>query len=192
MIQLEGWFPTPIWYGTLDFDNTELKRECLILREKDKGVKLSNTTGWHSTPLLDPFSDEMGKVLKLLEQRCQEALDTLNAKKKLVMTHSWININHNNDTNNIHTHGGSILSGVYYIDIPEDDQSQIVFYRSHRQDLHFYDTIEANLPQVTAPHVSYTPGTDKFLIFPSWLEHDVSPSGSDQPRISLSFNTTLA
>ena len=36
---------------------------------------------------------------------------------------------------------------------------------------------------------SITPQKGKLLLFPSWLEHEVSPGLSQESRISISFNS---
>ena len=34
------------------------------------------------------------------------------------------------------------------------------------------------------------PEDNKLILFPSWLEHDVEPSKSDEDRISIAFNVS--
>ena len=39
--------------------------------------------------------------------------------------------------------------------------------------------------------VNYKPVAGRLIMFPSWLEHDVEATLSDQERISISFNMNL-
>ena len=43
--------------------------------------------------------------------------------------------------------------------------------------------------QINSGIVSLTPRKNILFIFPSWSNHSVDPNLSDEPRISLSFNT---
>ena len=86
----------------------------------------------------------------------------------------------------IHGHPNNFLSGVYYLRTHEgantvnfhDPRSQTGIIRPSVTEL----TAE-NTDQVV---VKVSDGT--LLMFPSWLPHSVDASGSDETRISVSFN----
>lgn len=50
---------------------------------------------------------------------------------KIVLTHSWLNLNRAGDSNALHSHPGSHLSGVYYVDI--GSTTRLPLEDSHRQ-----------------------------------------------------------
>jgi hypothetical protein len=83
-----------------------------------------------------------------------------------------------------HCHANSLFSGVLYLDTPENC-SQIVFSdpRPHVKfiDFHSKDSNDTNQYYVT-------PRNGLFIIFNSWLEHEVLKNKSNSPRISAPFN----
>jgi uncharacterized protein (TIGR02466 family) len=106
----------------------------------------------------------------------------------------WININNYKDTNLVHNHPGSEISGVYYVKVPENSGC-IVFRHPASSELnhYYYNTMnlgEREWDSYTASHWEM-PVTERVLyLFPSWLNHYVSPShNKTEERISLAFNT---
>tara|TARA_R100000234_G_C4943338_1_gene153915 strand:- start:399 stop:755 length:357 start_codon:yes stop_codon:yes gene_type:complete len=94
----------------------------------------------------------------------------------------WFNVNGRNHYNAKHTHSTPnfpcTISGVFYISIPKPGMGNITFYNdapSYMKELH-------------SKSMSIEPKENALILFPSWLEHSVSQSKSDEPRISMSFN----
>ena len=46
---------------------------------------------------------------------------------ELNLKNYWININRYGDYNTVHNHRGTILSGVFYIDVPDENMGNINF-----------------------------------------------------------------
>ena len=168
---------------------------CYSLREQDPvGRKLSNDGGWQSKdfrpgiyPDLKPLED---KVLSQAhncirdfgfdERWCFPVLENL-----------WFNINHRFNSNMVHMHDASFVSGAFYLKaIP--GQGKITLYKNMMQD---FATISfANLEKFTsisASAISYDPLTSRLIMFPGWLPHGVSANELDEDRISVSFNIKL-
>ena len=49
----------------------------------------------------------------------------------------WSNINLYGDYNTLHNHRGSILSGVFYIDVPDENMGNINFFK-RSDDIEYY------------------------------------------------------
>jgi len=99
---------------------------------------------------------------------------------------NWININVTGNSNARHTHsnGLTLLSGVYYVSVPENSGG-IVFHDPRGPILQSM----ANMRYYgESPFYTITPVEDTILYFPSWLEHEVEGSNNDEDRISISFN----
>ena len=101
----------------------------------------------------------------------------------------WINRNPKGASNTRHTHitysRPLLLSGVYYIKVPENS-GRIRFYDPRLISL-------MNPPDYEYYHDSQLynfiePQEDMILFFPSWLEHDVEVNQSNEERISIGFN----
>ena len=99
----------------------------------------------------------------------------------------WININGYKDFNLRHTHENSIISGVFYVKAP-DKSSKITFYHPAFKLMVREWNINMKHNHYTSSVWSINPQKGKLLLFPSWLEHEVSPNLSQESRISISFN----
>ena len=110
---------------------------------------------------------------------------------KLQICDYWWNINNKGDYNHAHHHRDSILSGVYYIDVPDENMGDIHFEREDDAE-YFLPRFMPGRNQITAVRASYKPKTGNGLIFPSWVKHSVDGNQSDNPRISMSFNTAIS
>ncbi len=115
----------------------------------------------------------------------------LNIKKDLdfYMLNSWVNIHHPNDWSQMHNHGNSLISGVYYPIFPKDSGG-IQFHRCNRINL-FDQCILMEYDEdtiVNAARYQIDVSEDLIILFPSHLEHSVNKNMSNQGRYSLAFN----
>lgn len=88
-----------------------------------------------------------------------------------------------------HAHANSILSGIIYLQVPENS-SVIRFYdpRPHKK----FINLETKTPNdFNFDHISIRPFEGLILIWESWLEHEVLTNESNG-RISCSFNLSLS
>jgi len=93
----------------------------------------------------------------------------------------------------VHAHPGSLLSGVFYIKVPQG-APPIVFrdprsYYNHTQ----YPVRFGNPRDMYKIFPEYVlhPVDGLMLMWPSWLEHQVPPSKCAEERIAISFNVLL-
>lgn len=98
------------------------------------------------------------------------------------MTSCWANVMGENSYHTSHLHPFSTLSGVYYVRIPKgsvqlkiEDPRLGLFMNAPVRKL--YETI--------------APREGTFVLFESWLRHEVPPNQSRSPRVSISFNLSL-
>lgn len=194
-MNLNFYFPTPIWWDNLSFDNTNLLAYCKKLKDKDPvGRELSNFGGWQSPDLISEDNLDLKKFVSKLEQSiipCMVDYGINPNAHKLIVANLWFSINGAKDYNQVHIHGGSFLSGTYYLQVPEGS-GEIVFYRNYFEE-HFITSVPAQLEEITDINAStcrYEPRKNKFIIFPSYLQHSVLPS-TEGERISLSFNIRI-
>ena len=89
----------------------------------------------------------------------------------------WFNINYTGSSNIKHTHPGSALSGVFYINIP-DNSGNITFHHIDSHGLFF--TQDSTF--------SINPHDGLMILFPGTLLHDVEINNSKENRISIAFN----
>lgn len=90
------------------------------------------------------------------------------------------------DRHGVHTHPNSLLSGILYLEIPKDS-SPICFFdpRSFRNHI---SLPVSNCQIENWSHVSFTPQQGLYLIWESWIPHEVPMNKSTHGRISIVFN----
>jgi len=188
-LKAEVFWPTLIWNTILPDEQKPLlltvRDYILNLKETEPdGVKKTNYGGWQSKSYsqypetLIPFSTAINEAIKSCAQQI--------GVPELRLKNFWYNVNNYGDYNTLHNHRGSVLSGVFYIDVPDENMGKINFERS--DDISYYLPPLDKYNNVTGERASYSPDTGKLLIFPSWTKHSVDGSRSKQQRISMSFN----
>lgn len=185
-MNLEKWFPTPIWYDFIDIDWKKVKEYCLALEATDtQKLQLSNIGGWHS-PQLDIDSDSTLKPLfKVIQTKLNEVSQQIDPRFQVTITSAWIIINRGSSHNAKHYHPESALSGVVYVNADENS-GHIAFIRGDLKQHYPINTYDSEL---FTEEVTFKPEIGKILIFPSWIYHYVNSNQGDGTRISIAFNT---
>ena len=185
-------FTTSIFAGEVNsIDNTKIIEEVYKLKEKDPGRKMPEYTGWHSNQILPgdiAKTTELLKVVKHIYASAQEASNVMGYEREIIFNTCWININSHGNFNEQHRHPSTHLSAVYYVKaLP--DCGKIYFIRDGRLEDYFPSTKNPNPHNM--PRVGEEAKTNKFYIFPSYLDHKVDPNFSNDERISMAFNFTF-
>jgi len=198
-VKTELLFPTPLWIEEeCGVDRDKLKQFISLVRQEDpEGRVATNYGGWQSHDFIDsvmlnnPLREIRDKILQIAYLACDEwGFQDYTLK----ITNLWLNVNGKGHYNNLHTHAGSVLSGVYYVDVPSCCSGHINFHNRF-EDMMLKESwgCDANFNKYQNEHYNRTdyfmdPKDDMMILFPSWLQHSVSKSASDDDRISLSFN----
>ncbi|MDC0955869.1 TIGR02466 family protein [Candidatus Pelagibacter sp.] len=182
-------FPTPIYIADIDHPtlNQELERDIIAWSNKDKGMTRTNIKGWHS----GIHMHELPEYKKLVDMlyACQKTIyDQEHLDSEPFLGNMWANINPPGGMNRAHQHPNSLWSGVYYIKAPkncgllkiDDPRSSAAMVRPNLK--------KGQLPQRLYRETHYEPIAGRCIMFPSWLMHCVDPNGSNDIRISVSFN----
>lgn len=183
-----NWFPTPIWDANYNFDLDAIKSFCIDYSKKNQSVFKSNQGGWQSDILNREEKNVVTDALKVLEKDCNDYIkNDYVLNKPITITGSWININNQGDSNKIHVHPHSIISGCLYITQP-DENSKIVFETpkifQESYEIRYIDSYT----DLTYTYANYESVPNRAIFFPSWLKHYVTTNRSDKPRISIAFN----
>jgi len=182
-------FPTPLWTCEApEVDNDKIKQYCLKVRELKNGIKVSNRGGWHSRELVYPIEKELtfllDNITKFVNKVCSPSLGVPN----LQVGNFWININGQYDYNLPHDHQNSILSGTYYVSVPDSNMGDIVFHRDDKAEFFIHSGIHKTPNMFNSGRVIRSPQEGTFLLFPSWTRHHVERNESNKERISIAFN----
>ncbi len=192
-------FPTPLWtlnkVGCTKEPLLEFIRH--VQKEDPNGRISSNEGGWQSWDFMEDICDTnpLKELKDIIMRHAYAVCDEWSFKDySLKMTNLWINVNKKGNYNIVHTHPGSVLSGVYYVDLPKCCHGPITFLKPFEQ-IHLKEAWGCNANFNRAHHNDYNddeldhyPEEDDLLFFPSWLMHRVHQNSSDEDRISISFN----
>ena len=177
-------FPTFIWECKVnDIDNDVIKDYCFNLKENTQGATISNRGGWHSSELIFPFPPPLTTFFQGLDDLVKEFSIDLNIPT-LKLGNIWVNINYQHNYNILHDHQKSILSGVYYVDVPDSNMGDLILHRGDNAEF-FINSNNSFFSDLT---YTVKPETSKFVIFPSWLKHHIERNESPKERISIAFN----
>jgi uncharacterized protein (TIGR02466 family) len=167
------------------------------MREIDPiGNKISNSGGWQSKNLTkdDEFYIKFNNLILSIEDEANNFFDSSGYHGiYLRVQNFWININYPKTYNHHHMHGGSILSGVFYVKVPKNS-GNIIFSNpsANLKDAYIQPLLTRNCTTTfnsfTSSNLSLTPEENYFLVFPSWQEHWVEQNESDEDRLSIAFN----
>tara|TARA_Y100001951_G_C11221585_1_gene229100 strand:- start:98 stop:667 length:570 start_codon:yes stop_codon:yes gene_type:complete len=178
-------FTTPIYKNKAKVDCKKL--ETLAYEEKRKdpvGRKISNNG--YQTQALD-----FNKYKFLFDEISKHATGfykQFNTKINLTYASAWINISNKGHFNKLHSHGNSIISGVFYIKIPKDS-GKIVFDNPCPLIEYFYANENVKkFNTYNSTEWEFEPIEGEIIMFPSYLKHYVQTNETNKDRISLSFN----
>jgi len=177
--------------------NRELAREIAALRDMDDyGRQWSEThyvggySSYSSMCNLHQTSPNFAELEERLAPHVQRFIKKLNWNlmgRRVQMTTCWVNLMAQGTYHTLHVHPSSVLSGVYYVDVPKGSSPLKI------EDPRMSQLMAAPPRKRTAPAnqqnyllIDAKPG--QFLLFESWMRHEVPPHRAKQPRLSVSFN----
>lgn len=183
------WFPTPIWEcPVVGIDNKEILDYCHKVRKEKEGVQISNRGGWHSKELLSPLPQNLSSLLNDLTVFVNDVCTRHTGMSNLELGNFWININGKGDFNMPHDHQRSILSGVYYVSVPDTNMGDLVLHRGDTAEFYLTSSVTRQETMTNVREVHKSAKESLFYIFPSWVKHHVEPNRSDKERVSIAFN----
>ena len=124
------WWATPVWECPVeDINNKSIAEYCYKVRDEKPGVNISNRGGWHSGELITPIPPELEQLFNELTVFVNDVPQRYMGTSNLVLGNWWVNINGKHDYNMPHDHQNSVLSGTYYVQVPEQDMGDLVLHR---------------------------------------------------------------
>lgn len=169
--------------------NIPVQETWLHFINRQKFKRMENNTGLYSHN--NTILNDMPVLSELIMQKVKHYMfDHMqyDAQVDFCFTTSWVNKHLEDDYAPYHDHVNSLLSGVYYLKIPKNS-GKIQFKNPSE-----YISKTINFPtKLSYIHncdtYSFEPKEGMLLLFPSYLEHMVTPSETSEERYSLAFNT---
>jgi uncharacterized protein (TIGR02466 family) len=183
--KIDSIFPTPLYLGKTY--GLTLEEETYMNQCKTRNA-LSN--GGTEVSEEDYVLSYMPNLTTQIKEHLSNYVDNIlcpENKVEIEITQSWINKSNINSYRDPHIHTNSFISGVIYL---TDSLTPIVFHKPTKH-LNWFD-IESTKINAYNTHV-YNQGVFKnmLLLFPSNLAHSVVMNTSNDPRISIAFNTFI-
>jgi uncharacterized protein (TIGR02466 family) len=198
-------FPTYLYTGQLPTHtannlNRELKKEIHKLSEIDQEGRnwsrnhyLGGYSSYSSMTRLHKMSPHFAELEKRLAPAVREYIANLKwdlAGKKIQMTTCWANWMGTGCHHTLHSHPLSVVSGVYYVSTPKlssplkiEDPRMPFFMNSPPR--------RSSAPKTELPFLILPAHAGGYVLFESWVRHEVPPHRGQQPRLSISFNYEL-
>jgi len=190
-------FPSPVglfeWPNT-DQLNAELRTAIMARFNSSPGLVSSNRNGWHSKWDLHRWPEPcVAQLMAMLQasssQLAAHLLRGTNSglSQDWQIRKCWANVNPPGGYNQAHHHiqAGSLLSGVYYVDIGDCPDPNLAG-RTVLQDRSGAAWLKHPDPLSREYAVTPKPGT--LLLFPAALLHYVEPYRGKSRRISIAFD----
>tara|TARA_B110000285_G_scaffold93724_1_gene107123 strand:+ start:2575 stop:3198 length:624 start_codon:yes stop_codon:yes gene_type:complete len=186
--KIHNLWPTPVYENNFLIDNDSIDYVKNIDYER-----MTTGNGFIST---DRYLLQHEK-LKHIKDKLDFHIDVYTKKfldikdnAEFYIQNSWSNKHLPDDWCQPHYHTGSLISGVYYLDVPENS-GDLVFQRMSSHVNLFHSTINieynnANYINDDLQEINVKNGD--ILLFPSHVMHKIRPNLSNLPRYSLAFN----
>jgi hypothetical protein len=174
-------FPTLIGEYQLDIDNMSLR------------TQLSTATRWQENWHTGEFGDQALEVKKLydLMLKYSQEVATAACGVDIAALDVWTNDLIYGEPVGIHGHGSSIVSAVYYIEVPKDCYSDLILVDPRGScSWNFYNIEHTRHGRHNNGQTGYriAPKEGNLVIIPGWLQHYVEPNLSQDRRFAVVSN----
>lgn len=177
--------------------NAALKQSCLAIAADDEaGQDWSNANGYagytsyaslDDLAWRDPAFADLARHIGPHAVAFAKALDFDLGGGSLRLDSLWINVLDPGGVHTSHIHPHSVLSGTYYVDIPEG-ASALKIEDPRLAMMMAAPPRKARAKRENRVHHYLEPAPGTILMWESWLRHEVTLNRADTPRISISFN----
>lgn len=183
------WWATPVWECPVEgIDNKSIAEYCYKVKEEKPGVNISNRGGWHSGELITPIPSALEQLFNELTVFVNDVPQRYMGISNLILGNWWININGKYDYNEQHDHQNSVLSGTYYVQVPEENMGDLILHRGDNAEFFLTSKVERQQTMANAMTIPCPVKESMFYLFPSWVKHSVERNNTDSERISIAFN----
>jgi uncharacterized protein (TIGR02466 family) len=155
---------------------------------RDNGYKgYTSYASLSDLPQRNPSFDELRKALDKHVATFSNQVGFDLAGGKLKLDSLWVNVLPNGGVHSGHIHPHSVVSGTYYVAVPQDAAS-LKFEDPRLAMMMAAPTRLSGASQDLQPFIFFSPQEGEVILWESWLRHEVILNRSKTPRISISFN----
>ncbi|GLQ88363.1 TIGR02466 family protein [Dyella flagellata] len=185
-------FPTRIWQVPLKQLTPRFAEwvEAILAMRAAAPVPAGRTNrgGWNSVDHAVMHQPVFADLHQVVRHYCAQAFAEMGVAAPAFELQSWVNIHDRGGFNFQHMHEGALLSGTFYLQVPEGSGA-LVFKDPRAGVLNSYARGNgANAYK----DIQLRPSPGLLVLFPHWLEHFVEPHEGQVPRICIPFNALKA
>lgn len=179
----------------------ELDAACWMIEDGDQAghdwCEREGYPGYTSYASLDDLphrAPAFADLIEVLDQHALQFSDSLHWARGTARLHCdslWINILGEGGHHSGHIHPNSVISGTCYIALPVG-AGRIKFEDPRLPMMMAAPAIHPDAPDNARRFHYASPQAGEILMWESWLRHEVVAHQSETPRISISFNYSLA
>jgi len=173
----------PIYLTEVETNEKLFEEISKLNYRKNTNSHVSKRTDVLNDEILSEFKTQIdSKVTHYFHEICG-----MSKQYTLELVSSWVNIHHKGDFAQNHKHNNSLITGVWYLQTPED----CGHLNASTQRYLFGDTfdfIKDKRNEFNVFDAEFVVKQNRLYIFPSTLMHSTGINQSDEQRISLAFN----
>lgn len=181
-------FPTRIWQVPLTHLSPHFAGwvEAIQAMRDAEPVPAGRTNrgGWNSVDnavLNQPIFEVLHQAV---QHYCMQAFSEMGVGSRSFKIQSWVNIHNRGGFNFQHMHEGALLSGTFYLQVPQG--SGVLVFKDPRPGV--LNSFAKGSGANAYKDVQLRPSAGLLVLFPHWLEHFVEPHDNDMPRVCIPFN----
>lgn len=181
-------FPTRIWQIPLAHLSAQfpawVKATIAMRAAAPVPAGRTNRGGWNSIDnavLHQPLFAELHQAVR---HYCMQALTETGSNAPIFEVQSWVNIHDRGGFNFQHMHEGALLSGTFYLQVPEGSGALVL--KDPRPGV--LNSYAKGNGANAYKDIQLRPFAGLLVLFPHWLEHFVEPHDNDAQRICIPFN----
>lgn len=194
IMNIEMLFPTPV--AVQRYDKSSCKEYAQLLidmcnsvdRKPYSGCFVSDDDLNERQEFLGLFDLINGNVMIYAE----EVLGV--SKDDIKIDCMWANVHDSGHKHQSHVHPNSFISGVFYLQVPEESEMVGDLYFNDPRTLKsmMYADFKKSSP-ISDRNWIYKPETGMMVLFPGWLEHgtNIFVCNSGEKRVAVSFNYSV-
>lgn len=187
------WTESIFYIQVPEVDNRGIIDFAIEKKKVEPGTNRSNYGGWQYD-VVKGQCEALDDMFMKMEHAVNHVFnDVFKAQIDMGLANAWLNWNERGNTNTVHTHPGSLYSGVYYITgNGSQEMGSISFIRENAHSVENIFTGELRDYRDRDPtficdkHIP--PRESTGIIFSPWLQHEVTPNMTDEPRIVVGMN----
>lgn len=183
---IQGLFAVPVGQYVLDNELTTHERDFIL--EQTRRPNMGNTSSADNYILNNSIMSRLHQELETMVNDFFKQIFQPRTDCSLYITQSWANYTETNQYHHKHNHPNSIVSGVLYISV-DNQQDRIKFFREETDRTFKVYTDNYNI--YNSESWWFEVGNNQVFLFPSTLSHMVENTTSESTRVSVAFNTFL-